>query len=772
MGFQFLGETITLDPDRENYNSYRTMFQGKARSAVKQFQKLYQSNTSLEMVIKKVPDQMKQCIQPAIGLCVQILIDRGALSVDEERFLELYSEILSPADEAYIEIQDQYAEIIMTEEEKDAYRTARRQGRAKWQGGGFGIGGTLKGAATAGALNIVSGAGHMVFNGLAKIGSSIAASSKMERIFKDEKTEKILISGLYKSVFDLHLALIDCLDKTGADQDTINGIVGEADKEEAAAILRNMARIANPAQQRAAMIQAFQLNPYQKDWYRAALQVIGDQDGSLEEIERYFGISVVHDEKKKLLDKFTQSLSLHSEAQAQSAVEKIEAEKARIGYTGETEHTKAVLEAVKRFDTEYRTVEGITFSSRQEADASRAELQKICEIEQHIDYHSLDSIAEGEQKMGALSSPLAALRKSTLHERWDNLDLELRSVDPLLPDRDPIVCENFALADQLHNIVAELKSKLDACGTGASAEQPLLQFKSELAAMDIPLDAKDYYLDEVDARLAAIDLALRTALGKEYSSREAAEEAQQLYNQLQSDFIRGNPRKNGNKLRSRINSADFSDETRAELLDKLFQHENSREIKASKVIGTMANLILLAIIISSYFFTLSGTPEFAQKDVKLFGVSLMLRDVSVTGPLSFFDGLKNGFVVFGRCIGDIFRDGFFEYTGGFDYGIIGNILWGVVGLLWVFFKNFFLGIARYFVSLVVTIFQTAPIRYYLGYIIGSAIPISVYQLAFDQAEQVENVNRIKGWNAKKIFLVLVSVIVVILIIIHFAQQEL
>lgn len=148
----------------------------------------------------------------------------------------------------------------MTEEEKDAYRTARRQGRAKWQGGGFGIGGTLKGAATAGALNIVSGAGHMVFNGLAKIGSSIAASSKMERIFKDEKTEKILISGLYKSVFDLHLALIDCLDKTGADQDTINGIVGEADKEEAAAILRNMARIANPAQQRAAMIQAFQ--PY------------------------------------------------------------------------------------------------------------------------------------------------------------------------------------------------------------------------------------------------------------------------------------------------------------------------------------------------------------------------------------------------------------------------------------------------------------------------------------------------------------------------------
>lgn len=767
-----LGKVVRLDPNRESYNRYRIVFQKEAGDAVKHFRKLYQSNSSLEDVIKRVPDQMTQCIQPAISRCVQILINHGSLSVDEDRFMELYPDILNPASEAYMAIQEQYAEIVLDEEQKDAYRTARRQGRAKWQGGGFGLSGALKGAAKAGALNMVTGAGHMLFNGIAKIGSSIAASSKMNQIFKNEKTKEILISGLYQSVFNIHLALIDCLNNTGVDQKSITGIIGPEDQEEASAILRNIPRINDPERQRAAMIQAFRLDPYQKDWYRTALHIFGDQGGTLEKTERYFGISVIHDEKGRQLDKFAQELPLNSEEQAQLAVKKIEDEKARLCFSGETEHTKAVLDAAKRFDMEYRTVEGITFSTRQEADASRAELQEIYKIEQNIDYHNLNSLAAGAQKMEKLSSPLAASHGKVLHEKWDNLDVETRSVDTLLSGRNPILCENYGQADQLRIIIAELKAKLDTCGTGTSSEQPLFQFKTELSSMDIPTEAKECYQKEIDNRLASIDLALRTALGKEYPSREAARNAQQLYNQFQADFATVNLRKHGDMLRNRIESADFSEKTKQELLERLFQHENSREIAVSKVIGAVSYVILIAIMIASYFFSLSGTPEFAQKDVKFFGVSLMLKDIKTMDSLGFMDGLKNGLMVYGRCFGDIFKNGFLEYTGGFDYGLIGNILWGVVGFFWVLIKHFFLGIARYLVSLVVTLFQTAPLRYYLGYIIGSAIPVSVSQFTFDQEEKVENVNRIKGWTTGKILLALLSIIAVILVIFYFAQQEL
>lgn len=531
MDFQLLGETIALDPNRENYNAYRTMFQEKAKNAVSSFRNLYKSNTSLEMVIKNSPKQMTQCLQPAISLCVQILIDRGVLSVDEERFINLYPDILDPINEAYTKIQDQYAEIVLTEEEKDAYRTARRQNRSKWQGGGFGIDGAIKGAATASMLNAVTGAGNMVFNGL------------------------------------------------------------------------------------------------------------------------------------------------------------------------------------------------------------------------------------------------AASHRETLQEKWDNLDRKLRSADTLLKDGDSILCENIEEATELRTLLSGLKFRLDSCGTGISAEQPLLQLKSDLIEMNISSEAKEVYKKEINRRLSDIDLVARTALGKEYPTRDAAKEAQQLYSQLQSDLAAGNLREKGDLLRNRINSADFPEEKRTELLDQLFQSENAREIKVSKVIGILSYAILIAIAILSYFFYLSGTPEFVQQDVQVFGISLKLIDIEEVYSLGFIDGLKNGFVVYGRCFGDIFRNGFLEYIGGFDFGLIGNILWGILGIIWLLIKHFFLGIARYLVTLVVTLFQKASIRYYLGYIIGSAVPMAVSQFTFDDENQAENVNRIKSWTAKKIFLALVTVFLVAVVVFLFVLQE-
>lgn len=111
-------------------------------------------------------------------------------------------------------VYDRYAEVVMNEEELDRYRVARREGRARWQGGGFGLAGALSGAVTASALNLVTGAGHMVFNAVGKTISSIASSFKLSKIYNDPKTCNTLTVGLRKSVFNLHFALVDCLIST------------------------------------------------------------------------------------------------------------------------------------------------------------------------------------------------------------------------------------------------------------------------------------------------------------------------------------------------------------------------------------------------------------------------------------------------------------------------------------------------------------------------------------------------------------------------------
>lgn len=57
------------------------------------------------------------------------------------------------------------------------YREARKASRGRWRGGGFGLGGALKGAATAGALNAVSGFGHDLVNSAGNLSSALDASN-------------------------------------------------------------------------------------------------------------------------------------------------------------------------------------------------------------------------------------------------------------------------------------------------------------------------------------------------------------------------------------------------------------------------------------------------------------------------------------------------------------------------------------------------------------------------------------------------------------------
>lgn len=148
----------------------------------------------------------------------------------------------------------------------------------------------MKGAATAGAMNMVSGAAHRVVNGAGKIFSSLSASSEMRKIFNDRKTRSSLARSVWNTVFYLHYALIDCLDRTGADHLPYEGRETSGMDQKATAILNNIGHIADASQRREALLEAFQIDPYLSDWYLLALQSDGDPDGKLQEAADYFDI--------------------------------------------------------------------------------------------------------------------------------------------------------------------------------------------------------------------------------------------------------------------------------------------------------------------------------------------------------------------------------------------------------------------------------------------------------------------------------------------------
>ena len=106
-------------------------------------------------------------------------------------------------------VESQYDAITEQQHAEKEYREARKASRGRWRGGGFGLGGALKGAATAGALNAVSGFGHDLVNSAGNLSSALDASNAKSDLYKSANA--VLLNGLYEDMrtfFDNHIQLL------------------------------------------------------------------------------------------------------------------------------------------------------------------------------------------------------------------------------------------------------------------------------------------------------------------------------------------------------------------------------------------------------------------------------------------------------------------------------------------------------------------------------------------------------------------------------------
>lgn len=738
---ELLGQTIEISESRVQYNKYRKRFTSEAKQAAKRFRADYQNNNrGLVNVIENTPEQIQRAMEPTIDYCIQTLVDHGILTIDQSRFEELYEDDLSLWQKPYLRICDKYAEITMEQDELDAYRVARRENRGRWVGGGFGLGGAIKGAATAGALNMVSGAAHMVVNGIGKLISSSSASSAMQKIFTDENTEKSLEDSVYDMAFRLHLCLLECLSRTDADTVPWQGRLLENEVDRAKSILNNVSRISDQEEQQFALLEAFYLNPYAQKWYAIALQEFGDADGTVESTAKYFGVTTVWREKRDNLDTFAASLPLDTEPLAQQALSKIEERKKWLSFTDETEHTKAVSKAVADFDLQYRTVDGYVFLTREEADAVKIEFAQIQEIEAATDMDSITSVESAQKQLEQYHSLVAQKHQEIMAKRWGELDKKRRSVFTNLPNVEPVLLDSPEAASAAQKTADMLTQCLESCKADSNPEAALQAMKNRVDAETLPEKVRACYAAEVQRLLHEIDLKERTAFHKEYTTRAAAASARQAYTGIDADIQAQDLRKQAATLRSRIDAADLSSTAKESLKKKLFRKEHATEIHAAQIFSGISGWILIGLILVSYLFNLSCTADFAYTQHVFFGYSFMLADITVCPHLTFLDGLKNALVVFGHCAGEIFINGFYAYIEGFGRGLIGSIIWAVVGVFWVLIKYGFLAIPRFILCTITVFFQRGSLLYYVGYLLGTGLILSILTLNQNEGDE-ENILR-------------------------------
>ena len=165
------------------------------------------------------------------------------------------------------------------------YREFRKESRGRVVGGGFGLGGALKGMATAGAINAVTGMGHSVVNAVGNVGSSISASNSKRSIYKDDDTFSFLCQ-----------AVIDCLNSTFLEHIQIANahragcIDTSFDPSKAGALLENAKRFPDKAQK--LLLDAFRQEPNAPELLQYIFQNFRSERRNVLKIANYYGVDL------------------------------------------------------------------------------------------------------------------------------------------------------------------------------------------------------------------------------------------------------------------------------------------------------------------------------------------------------------------------------------------------------------------------------------------------------------------------------------------------
>lgn len=384
------------------YNTTRLKYEALSRNAHSDFIENFNSCFS------NIDDVHNNCSElsttkyflPAIHEAICDLIALGIHDIDLSFFCENYLSSHFTWEDDFQVIDDKYMELTLATGELDAYRVARREQRGRWMGGGLGLGGAIKGAAQAAAINVVTGIAHGTWNLGAKAISSISVSMKKDALFKEPATKEELALAIYHGVFSVFVALTDAANdqKPGS----ISGLITAEGVDKAKRILDNIEHSRLPTTDiKEALQKAINLDPYNENSYRVWVRIFGDADLTLNKTAVNFGRGKALDqEKNKLFKTEISKLNLTSISALENNALQLNEYALSIGFLGAEKEIHKIRTLLTNKDKEDRTFNGNTYETT--AMATDAKLDVINRTHDGKLYESIDlaEIARNKKSVG------------------------------------------------------------------------------------------------------------------------------------------------------------------------------------------------------------------------------------------------------------------------------------------------------------------------------------------------------------------------------------
>ena len=217
----------------------------------------------IETLISQTPVIAQKKIDRAIEYAIEVLVNNGIMDFDEETFKIRYSSTLYKNSDAYISLCQDYQKVKSAEEALKIEKEYQRASRSQWQGGGFGLSGAIKGAITAGALNIATNSVRGIGDTIADVHDKSRINTIKSSLIGKERTEDLL-QAFGSCIFRVRDGLGEILEKrTGRDASAFlfrNGAT-------ACTMLNNLSKLQDNDKKISTIKQIIELCPYVWDTF-------------------------------------------------------------------------------------------------------------------------------------------------------------------------------------------------------------------------------------------------------------------------------------------------------------------------------------------------------------------------------------------------------------------------------------------------------------------------------------------------------------------------
>lgn len=296
VGLYYHGYLLKFNTDAIGQNYIRGIFAKLANESAKEFLSEYKVNVQNYAQMKSAGIQLaQQKIEEGLA---------KAASFAGEHFFtaDVSAEVLRASGAEYINLE-QYIEpllyqfdILDESMQKAEQKSAARKNRGiRWNGGGFGLAGAIKGVAMAGMLNLGAGALRAIKNGTLD-GLDRAKINRMkEDIYQNPYYVDILVEGVRQAVYGIVYPFIMELNKRDA---VSYGLAG--DEKQSGQILGRIktqyeSGDINVKNADGQIIGLIEDNPYNLDAYLTMMYVHDFcLDGDIEKIVEYFHMDFVY----------------------------------------------------------------------------------------------------------------------------------------------------------------------------------------------------------------------------------------------------------------------------------------------------------------------------------------------------------------------------------------------------------------------------------------------------------------------------------------------